>query len=98
MTERRKKSARALGSDLARVDSHVIQRREYDELPELTDAMLAKGVLKRAGRPISEISRKPVSLRLPPETLARWKATGRGWQTRMVALLSKRAPKETAQI
>jgi uncharacterized protein (DUF4415 family) len=26
---------------------------------------------------------------LPPETLARWKATGPGWQTRMAEALSK---------
>jgi uncharacterized protein (DUF4415 family) len=26
---------------------------------------------------------------LPPETLARWKATGPGWQTRMAEALSR---------
>jgi hypothetical protein len=29
--------ARCLGSDLERVDSHVIQPHEYEEVPELTD-------------------------------------------------------------
>ena len=33
---------RTLGSDLKRVDAHVIQPEEYEELPELTDEMLAK--------------------------------------------------------
>lgn len=28
---------RPIGSDLAKVDAHVIQPEEYDELPELTD-------------------------------------------------------------
>ena len=36
-------SARKLGSDLKRVDAHVIAPHEYDELPEITDEMLAKG-------------------------------------------------------
>jgi hypothetical protein len=32
---------RSLRSDLARVDAHVVQKGEYDDLPELDDAMLA---------------------------------------------------------
>ena len=31
---------------------------------------------------------KTISLRLPPDTLARWKATGPGWQTRMAEALT----------
>ncbi|MEO8999722.1 MAG: BrnA antitoxin family protein [Rhodanobacter sp.] len=30
-------------------------------------------------------------MRLPETVLAKWKATGPGWQTRMADLLSKRA-------
>ncbi|NDF51008.1 MAG: hypothetical protein EB116_13150, partial [Betaproteobacteria bacterium] len=30
-----------------------------------------------------------ISLRLPPEVIARWKATGPGWQTRMAERLAK---------
>ena len=36
-------SARKLGSDLKRVNAHVIAPHEYEELPEITDEMLAKG-------------------------------------------------------
>ena len=35
-------SRRSLGSDLAKVDAHVIQPHEYDELPELDEAMLVR--------------------------------------------------------
>lgn len=35
---------RTLKSSLAEVDAHLIQPGEYDELPELTDAMLACAV------------------------------------------------------
>ena len=44
MTENKFELARKLGSDLARVDAHVIQPHEYDELPEITDEMLAVAI------------------------------------------------------
>jgi len=46
-------------------------------------------MLKRRGGPKSPDSKVAMSLRLPPDTLARWKATGPGWQTRMAEVLSK---------
>lgn len=44
------------------------------------------GALKR-GRPKLETPRQMVSLRLEPEVVAALRATGRGWQTRVNALL-----------
>ena len=82
-------SRRSLKSDLARVDAHVIKAREYDELPELTEQMLRRGKINRGGRPVSANPRKLISLRLPADVIARWKATGPGWQTRMAERLSK---------
>jgi hypothetical protein len=41
----------SLGSDPARVDAHSIQPEEFDELPELTDDMLARAVVNKGGRP-----------------------------------------------
>lgn len=84
-------SRRTLGSDLKRVDAHVIKPEEYEELPEMTDEMFARTVFKRAGRPRSANPKQLISLRLPPEVIARWKATGPGWQTRMAERLA-RAP------
>ena len=84
-------SARTLKSDLKRVDSHKTKASEYKELPELTDAMLKRGTVKRAGRPVATNPRRQVTIRLPEDVLAAWKATGPGWQTRMAELLSKRA-------
>ena len=78
-----------LKSDLQRVDAHQIQPHEYDELPELTDAALARGVVKRRGRRVAENPRKQVTIRLPADVLARWKATGPGWQTRMAEQLAE---------
>ena len=58
-------------------------------LPELFGSKAAKAMLKPRGRPKSAETRTLISLRLPPETLARWKATGPGWQTRMAEALAK---------
>jgi len=89
MTARKRVSRRSLGSDLRRVDAHVIRRHEYDELPELTDDMLARGKVNRGGRPRSSNPRKLISIRLPEDVIQRWRATGPGWQTRMADRLAK---------
>jgi uncharacterized protein (DUF4415 family) len=82
-------SRRSLKSDLGRVDAHVVEADEYDELPELTEEMLKCGKIKKGGRPVSANPRKLISLRLPADVIAKWKATGPGWQTRMAERLSK---------
>jgi hypothetical protein len=38
-------------SDLQRVDAHVIQPEDYDEIPEITDENLANAVIRRPGKP-----------------------------------------------
>ncbi len=56
-------------------------------LPKIFGARTAAAMLKPRGRPKSADSKVAISLRLAPETLARWKATGPGWQTRMADVL-----------
>jgi len=46
-------------------------------------------MLRPRGRPKSPDAKVAISLRLSRETLARWKATGPGWQTRMADILGK---------
>ena len=67
-----------------------------DVLPELYGATVARRMLKPRGRPKTGTARTSISIRLPPETLARWKATGPGWQTRMVEALDKAIRKNAA--
>ena len=62
-------------------------RPAREVLPKLFGARTAAAMLKPRGRPKSPDSKVAISLRLPPETLARWKATGPGWQTRMADIL-----------
>ena len=89
MNAKKPVSRRSLKSNLAHVDAHKVMPREYDELPELTDDMLARAKMNKGGRPVSPNPRKLISLRLPAEVIERWKATGPGWQTRMAERLSK---------
>lgn len=69
------------------------------EPPEITDQWIAGADLYRSdklvrrGRPKLEHPRKLLSLRLPPEVIARWKATGPGWQTRMAKVLERSTPR-----
>ena len=89
MNANKPESSRSLKSDLARADAHVVMKGEYEELPELTDDMLARSTVKKGGRPVSENPRKLLSIRLPVDVIDRWKATGPGWQTRMADRLGK---------
>ncbi len=93
MSAKKLASPNSSKSDLRRVDAHQIKPSEYRELPRLTDAMLKRGVVKRAGRPVAANPRLQVTIRLPESVLSTWRATGPGWQTRMAEVLSKRAPR-----
>ena len=62
-------------------------RPAREVLPEIFGKRTAATMLKPRGRPKSPESKVAISLRLPPDTLARWKATGPGWQTRMANVL-----------
>ena len=70
-----------------------------NEAPEITDRWVAEADLRRGnklvrrGRPKLLNPRRLLSLRLPPEVIAGWKASGPGWQTRMVQVLEKSTPK-----
>ena len=74
-----------------------------DENPEWTDEMFAQAkpasefpelqtlVKASKGRPKIENPKKTISIRLSYETLAYFKATGKGWQTRINDILTKYA-------
>jgi len=69
-----------------------------DEAPEITKewvvgADLRRGSNVRRGRPRMANPKQLLSLRLPPDVIAGWKATGPGWQTRMADVLRKSTPK-----
>lgn len=86
----------SLKSNLRKLDQHRIARREYEELPELTEESLSRAVVRKRGRPLTKGTRKLISLRLPVFVLEKWQASGPGWQTRMVTCLTRSAPREGA--
>mgnify|MGYP001182410765 CR=1 FL=1 len=73
--------------------------RPSDEPPEITEAWIAGAdllrgeTLVRRGRPKLENPRTLLSIRLPPDVIASWKASGPGWQTRMADVLARHAPR-----
>jgi len=89
MIVKKRSSRRTFKSDLGKVDAHVIQSREYKELPQLTKRALSRAVVNRGGRPRSANPKQLISLRLPADVIERWRATGPGWQTRIAERLSK---------
>lgn len=71
-------------------DKMIAQARPAKEvLPAIFGTRTAAGMLKPRGRPRSPDAKVAISLRLSRDTLARWKATGPGWQTRMADVLGK---------
>ena len=98
MTE--KKRFTGIGSDLTAVDAYALRKKDYDEIPELTEKDFARGVWHRGGksmpdgprgRPKSKNPKRPVSLRLDPDVLAHFRRSGRGWQSRINTILRKAA-------
>jgi uncharacterized protein (DUF4415 family) len=96
---------RSTASDLKKVDAYVLGKPDYDEIPELTKADFARGVWHKGGKPLphgprgrpkSTAPKEPISLRLDPDVLAHFRRSGRGWQSRINAVLRKAAklPKE----
>lgn len=94
---------RPLGSDLAFIDAYENTAADYGEVPELTEADLARGVWHIGGRPVSEAegraamaaalaaSREHVELDLPGDVVATFRAAGPDWRERMTEALRKAA-------
>ena len=76
-----------------------VRTSSRDEAPEITDSWIQEADLRRGtkivrrGRPRLENPKQLLSLRLPPQVIASWKATGPGWQTRMAKVLESSTPK-----
>jgi len=64
-----------------------------DDAPELTDNFFDRadeykgGALVKRGRPKSDVTKERITIRLSPDVLSSFRATGSGWQTRVDAAL-----------
>ncbi|HSH49791.1 MAG TPA: BrnA antitoxin family protein [Halomonas sp.] len=62
---------------------------DSDDAPELTDEFFERAdeyrgdTLVRRGRPKADVVKERITVRLDPEIVAEFRATGPGWQTRM---------------
>lgn len=86
-------SKRGILSDLAKVDADEITPEEYEEIPELTDEWFAQATLHVAGKPVrrgrpkTAAPKQAINIRLSPDVLAYFRASGPGWQSRIDAAL-----------
>jgi uncharacterized protein (DUF4415 family) len=90
-----KGKARRFWSKLAKVDA--TPGVPDAEIPEITREDLDRGVLsiggvvvrgpRKRGRPLGSGKKAPIHVRIDKDILAHFRATGRGWQTRLNAAL-----------
>lgn len=73
-------------------------RPAAEVLPEILGNEAAARLLRPRGRPKLPDAKVSISLRIPPDTLARWKASGPGWQTRMAAALTMASPRSSRRV
>jgi uncharacterized protein (DUF4415 family) len=93
--------AELIGSDLAKVDGHVIQPEEYEEAPEWTDEMFERAdhyygdkLIRRGRPPQRALPKEAIKLRIDADVLEHFRATGPGWQTRINEALRRAAEPE----
>ena len=68
-------------------DEELAQARPMSEaLPGLHAALMAE-IKRKGGRPKAENPKQTIAIRLDPDVLAAFRATGPGWQTRMNEVL-----------
>lgn len=92
-TSRQMRTARRRGE--SRTDWERVRREANAEPgPAEANRQVAEAIARRRGRPVVGESKTAISLRIPNSILARWKATGPGWQTRMAKALGKALPRK----
>jgi uncharacterized protein (DUF4415 family) len=83
------------GSNLTKIDAHLLTDAEYAESPELDANWFAAAELKqngvpvKRGRPAGSGQKEQATIRLDREILRQFRATGPGWQTRMNTVLKQ---------
>lgn len=91
------RNSKRVGSDMKKVDAYVLTQADYDEIPELTKEWFKRGTIHiggvpvSRGRPKSAAPKSAVSIRLDPDVIAFYRASGRGWQSRINETLRKAA-------
>jgi len=77
----------------SRTDWQRVRRALADDPAAVEDNRKVGALIAKRGRPVQGEAKMAISLRLPVSVLEAWKATGPGWQTRMVEDLARHAPR-----
>jgi uncharacterized protein (DUF4415 family) len=77
-------SLKKSGTDLERLNNMTDDEIDFSDIPEVTPEMFAKGVVQRGLHPITK---RQLTLRLDSDVVDWFKQQGRGYQTKMNALL-----------
>jgi uncharacterized protein (DUF4415 family) len=71
-------------TDLARLDALADEEIDFSELPEVTAEMFARAVVRRGLEPRKKVE---LTIRIDDDVLKWFRQPGRGYQSRMNALL-----------
>ncbi|WP_374686598.1 BrnA antitoxin family protein [Promineifilum sp.] len=72
-------------TDWERLDNMTDEDIDVSDIPEITPEMFARAIVRRGLRP--EPTKEQVTLRIDSDVLAWFRSQGRGYQTRINALL-----------
>ncbi len=72
-------------TDWERLDGMTDEEIDMSDIPELTPEMFARAIVKRGLK--SEPPKEQITLRIDSDVLAWFRSQGRGYQTRINALL-----------
>lgn len=90
MSNRKIKADTADDDNPAWTDENFARARPArDVLPGLFSQSRAEALLTPRGRPKADVTKVRVGIRLSPEVIDHFKASGRGWQTRVDAALKQ---------
>ena len=70
-------------------DDTYLNDEELNQLKPVAEIAEMQTFLKSRGRPIADIKKDRITIRLSPEVTAYFRATGKGWQTRMDEVLQE---------
>ncbi len=72
-------------TDWERLRSMTDEEIDFSDIPEVTPEMFARAIVRRGLK--SELAKEQITLRIDSDVLAWFRAQGRGYQTRINALL-----------
>jgi uncharacterized protein (DUF4415 family) len=89
------KAVKAIEADSGMELPRLRESLEQAKRGEFAEVHTHETLAARRGRPAGSVqatTKRPTTLRIDSGALDRWRASGKGWQTRAAELLAKHAP------